>query len=175
MPRCGAAHTTTHAALSLFCMQFHLPCSTKAIWQQRSACSTGALCSALNCDVQHSRPVCQSGKKLSSRASPGETRLVFYFDVGEHYSRDMTEEMLVITHSLECVYMWAHSACIHHTTAVFGDVYILFDSCFIREKLREKVLRSYAWFLKLGLVRLTHLASLCTKSFLMKPEFTLGH
>ena len=94
-------------------------------------------CSALNCDVQHSRPVCQSGKKLSSRASPGETRLVFYFDVGEHYSRDMTEEMLVITHSLECVYMWAHSECIH-TTAMFEDVYILFDSCFIREKFKSR-------------------------------------
>ena len=94
-------------------------------------------CSALNCDVQHSRPVCQSGKKLSSRASPGETRLVFYFDVGEHCSRDMTEEMLVITHSLECVYMWAHSECIH-TTAMFEDVYILCDSCFIREKFKRR-------------------------------------
>ena len=170
MPRSGAARTTTHAALSLFCMQFHLPCSTKAIWQQCSACSTGALYSALNCDVQHSRPVCQSGKKLSSRASPGETRLVFYFDVGEHYSRDMTEEMLVITHSLECVYMWAHSECIH-TTAMFEDVYILCDSCFIREKFKRRFYAA-AWFLKLCL---THLASICTKAFLMKPEFTLCH
>ena len=76
-------------------------------------------------------------KVEKSRASPGETRLVFYFDVGEHYSRDMTEEMLVITHSLECVYMWAHSECIH-TTAMFEDVYILFDSCFIREKFKRR-------------------------------------
>ena len=144
MPRCGAAHTTTHAALSLtFACNFICHAAQK-LFDSSAVHAAQGPCSALNCDVQHSRPVCQSGKKLSSRASPGETRLVFYFDVGEHDSRDMTEEMLVITHSLDCVYMWAHSACIHHTTAVFGDVYILFDSCFIREKLREKVLRSYA-------------------------------